>query len=179
MASPAHRAVILRNDLREIGAGYIFQANDQPNVVLPGGALGGPYYHYWVQNFGARYDVYPVIIDAEALATENQDVQLSVYGSEWATQMMVANTADFAGATWQAYQSTLAWTLAAGSGEVGALSACCVTPTATRRMTNDDIRLDAGAADRHAYHHHRAAHGHAYGHSPATHGNSNSNRGAD
>ncbi|MFZ1265246.1 MAG: CAP domain-containing protein [Anaerolineae bacterium] len=145
MASPAHRAVILRNDLREIGVGYVFQANDQPNVVLPGGALGGPYYHYWVQNFGARYDVYPVIIDAEALATENQDVQLSVYGSEWATQMMVANTADFAGATWQAYQSTLTWTLAAGSGQ-RSVYVRLRDAYGNTQDNQDDIRLDAGAA---------------------------------
>ena len=116
MASPAHRAIILHADLREIGIGYVFQADDQPNVALPGGAVGGPYYHYWVQNFGARFDVYPVIIDAEAPTTEDRTVQLYIYGAEWAAQMMVSNRADFAGAGWQAHQSTLTWTLEAGSG---------------------------------------------------------------
>ena len=52
MKSPGHRANILNCDLRELGVGYYAQLDDQSNVLLDGGQVGGPYRYYWTQDFG-------------------------------------------------------------------------------------------------------------------------------
>jgi uncharacterized protein YkwD len=44
MASPSHRANILKSDFTELGVGYYFLANDTGEVN---------YNRYWTQNFGA------------------------------------------------------------------------------------------------------------------------------
>jgi uncharacterized protein YkwD len=54
MTSSGHRANILNCDFREIGVGYYEQLDDQSNVRLDNGQLGGPYRYYWTQEFGAR-----------------------------------------------------------------------------------------------------------------------------
>ena len=46
----AHREILLNEKLREIGVGYV---------------QGGSWGHYWVQDFGTRKDVYPLVIDGE------------------------------------------------------------------------------------------------------------------
>lgn len=56
MNSTGHRNNILATAAQEIGIAYIYDANDEHNVVLPGGVIGGPYFNYWVQDFGARSD---------------------------------------------------------------------------------------------------------------------------
>jgi uncharacterized protein YkwD len=56
MNSTGHRNNILSAAAQEIGIAYIYDANDEHNVVLPGGVIGGPYFNYWVQDFGARSD---------------------------------------------------------------------------------------------------------------------------
>lgn len=56
MNSTGHRNNILSPIAQEIGIAYIYDANDEHNVALPGGVIGGPYFHYWVQDFGARSD---------------------------------------------------------------------------------------------------------------------------
>jgi uncharacterized protein YkwD len=48
MNSPGHRANILNCGFREIGVGYVYQANDK----FP--SAGAPYRYYWVQEFGTR-----------------------------------------------------------------------------------------------------------------------------
>jgi uncharacterized protein YkwD len=52
MNSSGHRANILNCNLRETGIGYYYQGDDQPNVHLDGGSMGGPYGYYWTQDFG-------------------------------------------------------------------------------------------------------------------------------
>ena len=32
--------------------GYYYQADDQPNVRLFNGQIGGPFYHYWTLDLG-------------------------------------------------------------------------------------------------------------------------------
>ena len=54
MNSPGHRANILNCGLRELGVGYYVQLDDQSNVRLDNGHLGGPYRYYWTQDFGSR-----------------------------------------------------------------------------------------------------------------------------
>jgi uncharacterized protein YkwD len=54
MSSPGHRTNILNCDLHELGVGYYMQMDDQANVRLENGQLGGPYRYYWTQDFGSQ-----------------------------------------------------------------------------------------------------------------------------
>ncbi len=114
--SPYHRANLLHPDLKEIGVGYAYDPNDQANVRLWDGSIGGPYYHYWVQDFGTRIGAYPVLINLDAYSTLSPEVDLYIYGEGWAKQMRVSNYPDFRDARWQPFRSTMTWTLLPGSG---------------------------------------------------------------
>jgi uncharacterized protein YkwD len=54
MNSPGHRANILNCDLHELGVGFYAQMDDQANVRLENGHLGGPFRYYWTQDFGSQ-----------------------------------------------------------------------------------------------------------------------------
>ena len=54
MSSAGHRANILNCDLHELGVGFYAQLDDQANVQLGNGQLGGPFRYYWTQDFGSR-----------------------------------------------------------------------------------------------------------------------------
>lgn len=109
MASPGHKANILTAGFRELGVGYYYDEAD---------TFPGPYgYHYyWVQNFGARNLVYPVVIENEAYDTADATVEVYIHGSGWAVTMAVSEDPDFAGAVWQAYSPTVTWQLSPGAG---------------------------------------------------------------
>ena len=121
MGSSGHRANILNANLREIGIGYMYQSGDLGNVRLDQNGdcvpdnTGGPYRHYWTQNFGARNTVYPVVIEREAYLTTTRDVDLYVYGTGWAQEMRFRNEND-AWSDWTAFSANPAWTLSAGNG---------------------------------------------------------------
>jgi uncharacterized protein YkwD len=106
MASPTHRANILSAQFREIGVGYVYDANDR----------FGPYYHYWTMHLGARYSMYGVIINSEAITTTNATVNLYIQGQRWAAEMMVSNSPDFQGASWEPFATAKQWTLLPGNG---------------------------------------------------------------
>ena len=121
MNSSGHRANILSTNYRELGVGYFFQSSDASNVrtdangdCTPDGTTGA-LRHYWTQNFGRRNNVYPVIINREAIETTSRNVQLYLYGAGWASEMRVQN-AGGAWSSWQAFSSTLAWQLGTGNG---------------------------------------------------------------
>ncbi len=99
MNSDGHRANILRDTFWEIGVGY-FEG-------------GGSYYRYWVQDFGRRNGIYPLIINNDAETTTNQNVELYIYGT-W-SEMRIRNNAD-AWSNWQPFQNRLTWQLPASSG---------------------------------------------------------------
>lgn len=102
MDSPGHRANIINPNYREIGVGYVNQS-------------GSVYQRYWAQNFGARVDVFPVIINQEAAETTSRQVSIYAYGQGWADMMRLSND----GATWsewQNFQANSAWTLSEDSG---------------------------------------------------------------
>ncbi|MEZ5591505.1 MAG: CAP domain-containing protein [Gammaproteobacteria bacterium] len=122
-STTGHRENILSASYREIGVGYVLDSSDSDNVRLESngdcnadGGLGGPYYHYWTQNFGQRSSVYPVIINREAYVTTSRSVQLYLYGTGWAQEMRLNND----GGTWTAWQPFSAnvanWQLSAGNG---------------------------------------------------------------
>lgn len=126
MGSAPHRANILANGYRELGAGYFFQAGDLANVDYDGNndcdctdagescsyqALG----HYWTQVFGLRNPVYPLVIEREQHQTTAGTVDLYVYGPATALEMRFSND----GRTWSAWRTfahDTVWTLAAGDG---------------------------------------------------------------
>jgi len=94
MGSSGHRANILNGDFRETGVGY---------------RAGASHGHYWVQDFGRRSGVHPVVINDEAASTDSRLVRLYVYG-EW-SEIRIRND-DEAFGPWQPFTNTLAWTLA-------------------------------------------------------------------
>lgn len=123
MNSSGHRANILRPEFREIGVGHFFQGGDTGNVrrdsdsdCVADGAAGGPYHHYWTQNFGAGHSVYPVVINREAPETQSRQVSLYLYGTGQVTQMRMRNEAG-AWTEWRYFAETVDWTLSEGNGQ--------------------------------------------------------------
>lgn len=96
MNSTGHRANILNSNFREIGVGY-----------WDG---GGSYYRYWVQDFGSRPAVYPIVINREYAQTSSPDVSLYIYGQGVWDEMRLRND-DGAWGAWQPFRSTLDWRL--------------------------------------------------------------------
>jgi len=111
MNSSGHRLNLLDPNSREIGLGYYHRASDGRGYVT--------------QDFGNDAVYAPVVINYEAISTISPDVDLYIYdrltqggfaGLDSATHMMVSNTADFNGASWESYKADKAWTLASGDG---------------------------------------------------------------
>ncbi len=100
MNSPGHRANILSTSSWELGVGYY--------------SGGGSYYRYWVQNFGRRSGVYPLIINREAATTSSPQVSLYVYG-DW-DEIRLRND-DEAWSDWIPFEPNLDWTLKGARGE--------------------------------------------------------------
>lgn len=107
IGSARHRENLLNPAYRETGVGHTYLATD-PGAVR--------YNHYWTQDFGARRDIYPVVIENEQMTVTQQTVQLYIYGRNWAQEMRLSN--DGANWTnWQTYQERLTWTLSDGNGQ--------------------------------------------------------------
>jgi len=145
MGSSGHRANILNVSLREIGIGYVYQSGDLATVRLdangdcvPDGT-GGPYRHYWTQNFGTRNSVYPVVIEREAYLTTSRAVNLYVYGSGWAQEMRFRNESD-AWSDWVPFTADAVWTLSTGNGTKRV--AAEIRNGVTVYAAEDDIALD-------------------------------------
>ncbi len=88
MDSPAHQENILNENYREIGVGYFDD--------------------HWVQDFGERDGVYPVIINQEAPETASPDVTLYAYG-EWSQIRLRSDNGPWS--DWRSFESTLPWSL--------------------------------------------------------------------
>ena len=110
MNSPGHRANLLDPQHREIGVGYYRRADGRGYVT---------------QDFGADSVYPPVVINDEAINTNSPTVSLYIYNNAGAggfdamgaaTKMMVSNSPDFAGATWENYAQERTWTLNGGNG---------------------------------------------------------------
>lgn len=99
MNSSGHRDNILSTESWEIGVGYYYD--------------GG--WRYWVQDFGRRRGVYPVVINKDAATTDSANVSLFVYGQGTWSEMRLRNE-DGSWTDWIPFQATLDWTL---SGERG------------------------------------------------------------
>jgi uncharacterized protein YkwD len=100
MDSEGHRANMLSDHSTEIGIGYFEGAGD--------------YNQYWVQDFGAPGDVYPLVINGEDASTDTPVVSLYVYGA-WQTMRLRNDGGDWT--PWRGFTSTLDWTLDGAAGE--------------------------------------------------------------
>jgi uncharacterized protein YkwD len=100
MNSTGHRENILRDSYWEIGVGYY--------------AGSGSYSRYWVQDFGRRSNVFPLVINREAATTDSRHVSLFIYG-DW--QEIRLRNEDGVWTDWQPFQSTMDWTLHWSRGE--------------------------------------------------------------
>jgi len=132
MNSPGHRANILGDSFRELGVGWVREEGD---------TFPGPYGYgdYWVQDFGTRSAVFPVVIEDEAYETADRVVALYLYGTAWATEMLISEAVDFAGATWVPFSAEVSWELTPGPG----LKTVCVRlrQGTTERTACDEIWL--------------------------------------
>jgi uncharacterized protein YkwD len=102
VASEGHRRNLLTTSNWEIGVGY-----DNTR---------------WVQDFGWHSDVYPVIINGEAVETASPEVTLYIYG-DW--QEMRLRNDDGAWSEWQPFQREVSWQL---------------NPTLGRRLVTVEMR---------------------------------------
>ncbi len=93
LASSGHRQNIENISLSEIGVGYM---------------SGGAYAHYWVQNFGRRFNEFPLVIQREYSRTATPNVSIYIYGA-W-SQMRLRNDAGVWSA-WQPFTNSLNWSL--------------------------------------------------------------------
>ncbi|MGD9048233.1 MAG: CAP domain-containing protein, partial [Anaerolineae bacterium] len=100
MDSPGHRSNILGGSYWEIGTGF-YQGS-------------GDYSRYWVQNFGRRWDIYPLVINREAATTDSPDVSLYMYG-DWDEVRLRNDDGSWTG--WQPFQGTMNWRLHWSEGE--------------------------------------------------------------
>jgi uncharacterized protein YkwD len=99
MNSSGHRKNILSPATWEIGVGYASASSAS---------------HYWVQDFGRREGVYPIVINNEAALTETRTVDLYIYG-DW--QEMRLRNDDGPWSEWRTFQNRLSWMLNTGTGE--------------------------------------------------------------
>lgn len=102
MRSPGHRMNILDRKFCEIGIGYDENENSR-------------FYKHWVQTFGARWNVYPLVINNEAETTDSREVQLYIYAPRWADEMSFSSDNQH-WTEWEPYYERKCWTLTPGDG---------------------------------------------------------------
>lgn len=101
MASPGHRDNLLKPGYKEIGVGYYYG--------------GSTFMHYWGQDFGAKPDVYPVVINNEAPATTTPTVGVYAYGKGvWAEMRTRDNAGNWT--NWVPFQENVTVQLAPTNG---------------------------------------------------------------
>ncbi len=94
--------------------GWIRSEGHHENMLDDYREIGIGYYHlYWVQNFGARGDVYPIIINGEKASTADRQVSIYAYG-EW-EEVRFRND-DGSWSEWQAFANDNTWALPDANG---------------------------------------------------------------
>jgi len=128
MNSPGHRQNILSSANWETGIGY-FMGN-------------GSFTRYWVQDFGRRQDVYPVVINSDAVTSSDGALILHIYG-EWDDLRIRVDQGEWS--AWQPFAVPLAWQLKA---HAGAHTVEVEMRSATKNATaSDSIYLSQNTAE--------------------------------
>jgi len=117
MASEGHRANILNPNFRELGVGYYH-----------GGSWFGD---FWVQDFGTRSAVYPIVINLESGQTSSRDLSLFLNGKGVFSQYRIRDDSSQWSA-WQPFQEQVNWSLN-GQGNLSH------TVTVELRKSNGDV----------------------------------------
>jgi len=117
MASDGHRANILNPNFRELGVGYYH-----------GGSWFGD---FWVQDFGTRSAVYPIVINLESGQTSSRDLSLFLNGKGVFSQYRIRDDSSQWSA-WQPFQEQVNWSLN-GQGNLSH------TVTVELRKTNGEV----------------------------------------
>jgi uncharacterized protein YkwD len=126
MSSAGHRANILNPDYVEFGVGYYSGSGQFPA--------------YWVQDFGVRGDVTPMIIAGEAATTTSRDLDVYVHGS-WSQIRLRNDNGDWT--DWMPFANSFSWTIADGRGQH--FVAAELRSGGTIRSSCDMITLDVPA----------------------------------
>ncbi|MBI3959471.1 MAG: hypothetical protein HY328_11750 [Chloroflexi bacterium] len=100
MNSAGHRKNILSSDNWEMGVGYFVGS--------------GTYGHYWVQDFGRRQNVYPVVINSDNETSDDGALTIHIYGA-WDDVRLRIDQDEWA--AWQPFASSLQWQLKAAAGQ--------------------------------------------------------------
>jgi uncharacterized protein YkwD len=100
MASAGHKKNILNGESQEIGVGVARAANGTT---------------YWVQVFGAREDILPIVVEDEAISTTSTTVKLFLYGQGKAVKARFSNDGSTFSA-WEPFRSRREWSLTPGEG---------------------------------------------------------------
>ena len=103
MGSSGHRANILNPAFREIGIGFF----TGPNA----------HHSYWVQDFGTRGGVYPLVINGDAPSTASPQVNLYLYRENESWDEMRLRNDDDPWSAWVPFTPTLSWVLNSQPGE--------------------------------------------------------------
>ncbi|RLT44672.1 MAG: hypothetical protein DWI57_02810 [Chloroflexi bacterium] len=98
--STGHRKNILSPDNWEMGVGYFLGS--------------GSYGHYWVQDFGRRKNVYPVVINSDNETSDDGSLTIYVYG-DWEETRLRVDQSDWSG--WQPFALPMHWQLKAAAGQ--------------------------------------------------------------
>ncbi|MFH1152416.1 MAG: CAP domain-containing protein [Pseudomonadota bacterium] len=91
--SPGHHDNMLSTTVYEAGTGEYYSGSST-------------YGWYWVEDYGRRTGVYPIVINLEAVSTSSTSVNLYIYGTDTFTQMRLKNDSDAWG-SWQSFQATV------------------------------------------------------------------------
>lgn len=113
--SPLHRSPLVDPALTEAGIGYVHDPNDQGNVRLDGGGIGGPYCFYWTLDAGSRAMIYPVVINHGEATLTSRNVMVTIPGTA-GMQVHFANQPEWTGVPWQNSAPAIPYELPPGGG---------------------------------------------------------------
>ena len=113
--SPLHRSPLVDPALTEAGIGYVHDPNDQGNVRLDGGGIGGPYCFYWTLDAGSRAMIYPVVINHGEATLTSRNVMVTIPGTA-GMQVRFANQPEWTGVPWQNSAPAIPYELPPGGG---------------------------------------------------------------
>lgn len=101
--SKPHYENMLAENVKEIGVGYHDNCKNRGER--------------WVENFGRRAGVYPVVINKEMYSTTDRNVDLYIYGKEDFDEIRIKNKGDDQWSEWTSFKANYDnWKLTSGEG---------------------------------------------------------------